>query len=160
MAVGVWRGVFAIGFCLALAACGSEDPAIPPEEAAPEPETLTSTDQFQATDSNFGPREEMPGAPLYAQHCAQCHDGTVPKAPHFSWLEMMTPRVMLRSLEEGIMQVQAAHLTDAERRHIVEYVTRAPAHTAEVAAVPMCDETVAFQAQMMVLLPVEAGSAL
>ena len=57
---------------LGLLACSNDEPA-----------TLQSTDDFQATNSDFGPREEMPGAPLYAQHCAHCHDGSVPKAPHF-----------------------------------------------------------------------------
>ncbi len=147
------RGLVMTSLFLGLVACNAGEPV--PEtpaaaelqgeaQAEPQAETLTSTDQFQATDSDFGPREEMPGAPLYAQHCASCHDGTVPKAPHFSWLEMMTPRVMLRSLEDGIMQMQAAHLSDAERRHIVEYVTRAPADTANVVSAPMCDESVAF----------------
>ena len=105
------------------------------------PATLTSTDEFQATDNSFGPREDMPGAKLYAQHCQQCHDGTVPKAPHFSWLEMMTPATMLKSMNEGIMQPQAAMLSEQERKHIVEYVTRAPADTELTVAIPWCDDT-------------------
>ncbi len=129
---------------LVLAACG-EAPETPfPTEPEAEPETLQSTDQFQATSGDFGPREEMPGAALYAQHCVYCHDGTVPKAPHFSWLEMMTPAVLLNSLEAGVMQPQAAMLSDAERRHVVEYITRAPADTLAVQTLPMCEADVAF----------------
>ncbi len=125
---------------LLLAACSEAPDTPPPEEAAAEPETLQSTDQFQATSGDFGPREEMPGAALYAQHCVHCHDGTVPKAPHFSWLEMMTPAVLLKSLEAGVMQPQAAMLSDLERRHVVEYITRAPADTVASQALPMCEE--------------------
>ncbi len=135
---------------LALVACTTEGE---PEEADA-PETLTSTDQFQATGGDFGPREEMPGAALYATHCAQCHDGTVPKAPHFTWLEMMTPAVMLKALNEGIMAPQAAHLDAAARRHIVEYVTRAPADTIATHTVPFCADGATFDAASR---PVKVG---
>ncbi len=136
---------------LLIAACGQQtgEGAQSSIKVAPpttdDPVLLESTDQFQATGSDFGPREEMPGAPLYATHCESCHDGTVPKAPHFSWLEMMTPAVMLKSLTQGIMQPQAAALTDAQRRHIVEYVTRAPADTDVDYPLPMCADDVTLE---------------
>ncbi|MEM7259105.1 MAG: PQQ-binding-like beta-propeller repeat protein, partial [Pseudomonadota bacterium] len=107
-----------------------------------EPVVLESTDQFQAVASDFGPREEMPGAPLYATHCEGCHNGTVPKAPHFSWLEMMTPAVLLKSLDEGIMKPQAAALSVEERRHVVEYITRTPADTKLTHTLPMCSQDI------------------
>ena len=84
---GVAQRFGLVGLCglvglLALAGCsGADEP----------PAQLESTDQFQATSGDFGPREEMPGAALYGTHCASCHAGQVPKAPHLSWLEMMTP---------------------------------------------------------------------
>lgn len=114
-------------FCAALFGCGAEQPT-----------TLESTDEFQATSSDFGPREEMPGAALYAAHCAACHDGTVAKAPHFSWLEMMTPKTLLAAMNEGIMAPQAAHLSAQQRRDITEYVTRAPADQDLAVAIPWC----------------------
>ena len=122
------RIVCTVVFCAGLAACGSDD----------EPATLGSTDDFQATSSDFGPREEMPGAPLYAAHCAQCHDGTVPKAPHFNWLEMMTPKTLLATMNDGIMAPQSAHLSDQQKRDITEYVTRAPADQDLAVSLPMC----------------------
>ena len=111
-----------------------------PQQSADEegPATLSSTDQLQATSSDFGPREEMPGAPIYAQHCDSCHNGTVPKAPHFSWLEMMTPKTLLASLNQGVMQPQAAALSELERRQVTEYITRMPADTEFEHALPMC----------------------
>ena len=118
-------------FALCLIGCTAEE--------AEAPATLESTDDFQATASDFGPREEMPGAPLYAEHCGHCHDGTVPKAPHFSWLEMMTPKTMMAAMNEGIMAPQSAHLTDRQRRDITEYVTRAPADTDIEVEIPWCE---------------------
>lgn len=105
-------------------------------------EKLSSTDQFQATSVDFGPREEMPGAALYKDHCAHCHNGTVPKAPHFIWLEMMTPATMLKTLNEGIMKREAEALSQEERRAVVEYVTRAPADTNTVVSLPVCSDGV------------------
>lgn len=146
------KGLFATAITLVLLGCGQQsapDAASEPpvaEVVAQQPEVLESTDQFQATASDFGPREDMPGAPLYAEHCDSCHNGSVPKAPHFSWLEMMTPAVMLRSLTQGIMQPQAAALTELQRRHIVEYVTRAPADADISHELPMCADDVTLDA--------------
>lgn len=131
------KRIVALTLAFAAAACTPDNPPV----AEDSPATLTSTDEFQATDHNFGPREQMPGAALYQAHCQQCHDGTVPKAPHFSWLEMMTPATLLASLNDGIMQPQAAALSQQERKHIVEYVTRAPADTELAAAIPWCDDS-------------------
>ncbi len=125
------RAFFCLAVCTAVIGCGSAQ-----EET---PATLESTDQFQATSSDFGPREEMPGAPLYAEHCGHCHDGTVPKAPHFSWLEMMTPKTFLAAMNEGIMAPQSAHLSAEQRRHITEYVTRASAADVAPPELPWCD---------------------
>jgi polyvinyl alcohol dehydrogenase (cytochrome) len=108
------------------------------KESTDEPATLSSTDEFQRTSFDFGPREEMPGAQIYQQNCAHCHDGTVSRAPHFIWLEMMTPKGMLRAMTDGVMKTQSAMLSEEDRRHIVEYVTRAPADQATARNLPMC----------------------
>lgn len=124
-----------MGACV-VAACSPEQTDSQPDN---QPETLSSTDQFQATADDLGPRDKMPGAALYVQHCGQCHNGSVPKAPHFSWLEMMTPGAVLKSMNEGLMQSQSQALSEQERRDIAEYVTRTSLNqeTAEVRA-PMC----------------------
>ena len=116
-------------------ASDSPDPAIPsaspdsqtgqPASESESPTTLDSTDQFQATSEDLGPREEMPGAPLYAQHCAACHEGGVSRSPTLNFLEMLTPQSVYASMTDGIMQPQSAHLTDEQRTHIAEYITRA-----------------------------------
>ncbi len=147
------KPIAALLAALLIAACGPQpaddapdlDEPVPQVPETDAPAVLESTDQFQATTADFGPREEMPGAALYARHCDSCHNGTVPKAPHFSWLEMMTPAVMLKSLTDGIMQTQAAALTDMERRHVVEYVTRAPVDTDVSYPLPMCSDEVTLE---------------
>lgn len=93
--------------------------------AADEPAVLGSTDEFQVGVSEFDvPRDELPGAALYATTCAMCHSGTVPKAPDFGWLEMMPARTLMAAMTDGIMKTQSAALTEAQRIHVVEYLTR------------------------------------
>ncbi len=93
-------------------------------DEAGEGAVLASTDEFQVGLGDLGDREALPGAALYADNCAACHDGSVPKAPLFTWLEMMSARTLLGAMNDGIMAAQAADLTADERVHIVEYLTR------------------------------------
>jgi polyvinyl alcohol dehydrogenase (cytochrome) len=127
-----------------LSACDAQPPSEPATEAAPaeasEAATLSSTDSLQITSGDFGPRDEMPGAPLYEENCAQCHDGTVPKAPHLIWLEMMTPKTLLAAMNDGIMRPQAAHLSALERQQVSEYITRTRSDDAEPTPIPWCED--------------------
>ena len=138
---------------LSLAGCGPATESPNPDAGygqgateAEGPTTLDSTDQFQAVSDDLGPREEMPGAALYAEHCALCHEGGVSKSPHLAFLEMMTPKAVYASMTDGIMQPQSAHLSDEQRTHIAEYITRAHLDAETVAArAPACTgEAAAF----------------
>ena len=85
---------------------------------------LESTEDMVATIGNFS-REGHPGGELFADNCASCHvGGTVPKAPDFTWLEMMSPDAIYNSMNNGIMQAQSAHLSDSEKLSLTEWVTR------------------------------------
>ncbi len=64
-----------------------------------------------------------PGKAVFEQACASCHEGGVPKAPHREFLQMMAPESILHALTSGVMQAQAAHLDDKERRAVVEFLT-------------------------------------
>ncbi len=86
--------------------------------------TLGSMDEQYAWVGDLGDRDALPGKPLYIEHCAGCHEAQVYKAPHTTWLELMSPQVLYRSITEGIMQSQAAHLSDGDKQHIVEYITQ------------------------------------
>ena len=92
--------------------------------AEAEPDTLGSMDEQYAWVGDLGDRDALPGKPLYIEHCAGCHEAQVYKAPHTTWLELMSPQVLYRSITEGIMQSQAAHLSDGDKQHIVEYITQ------------------------------------
>ena len=88
-----------------------------------EPATLGSMDEQYAWVGDLGDRDALPGKPLYIEHCAGCHEAQVYKAPHTTWLELMSPQVLYRSITEGIMQSQAAHLSGGDKQNIVEYIT-------------------------------------
>jgi len=62
------------------------------------------------------------GKRLYDQHCATCHGGTVAKAPPLSLLQIMAPGSILRAMNGGVMQQQAAPLTEVERRQLAEWL--------------------------------------
>ena len=113
-------GVLAI---LIAGACTPEDQAA--LQAESDATALESTDQFQVGLDELGDRDALPGAALYGASCASCHDGTVARAPHFSWLEMMPARTLMAAMNGGIMAVQAVDLDTSQREHIVEYLTRA-----------------------------------
>ncbi len=106
-----------------LSACEKQSaPPVTPE--ANESNALQSPDAFQIGMEELGPRELMPGAPLYETHCASCHAGTVTRAPAFAWLEMMTPQAVLATMTEGVMRQQANHLSVHQKRAVAEFITR------------------------------------
>jgi len=89
--------------------------------------------------------EASDSAALFAQHCLICHGGKVAKAPPVSLLQIMSASSVLRAMEQGVMQEQAAPLNGDQRRRVAEYITGqhlgdevltspAPACSAELAA--------------------------
>lgn len=68
--------------------------------------------------------EHHPGKRLYLAHCAICHEGGVPKAPHREFLETMAPAAIISSLTTGVMTQQATGLDGAQKRQLAEYLTR------------------------------------
>lgn len=67
-------------------------------------------------------REALPGAALFAGHCAACHRGGVEKAPTVAMIGMMTPEAVVAATH-GVMRAQASGLGDTERLQIAEYLT-------------------------------------
>jgi len=68
------------------------------------------------------------GEEIYQRACAACHEGGVKKAPHKMFLQMMPADGILNAMNQGIMQMQAASLSAAERRTVAEYLA---GHTVE-----------------------------
>ena len=105
---------------------------------AKEVDTLRSTDDMQSGAADFD-RQSHPGRALYEKNCNHCHNGLVPKAPGFNWVEMMSPAAVHDALNTGIMKTEAAHLNDNQRLQITEYITRTRIKTLDDIARPAPD---------------------
>ncbi len=72
---------------------------------------LTASLAMCATDDPYA-------AQLFQKHCASCHDsasGAAGRVPQVSVLKTMTPAAIQRTLESGVMKVQAAPLSGDEK---------------------------------------------
>lgn len=72
-----------------------------------------------------GADEQHPGADIYAQQCANCHESGMARAPARNILELMSPNSMLATLTEGVMQQQTANLSEQQKKDVVEYLVGA-----------------------------------
>ena len=136
------RATFLVLLSFLIAGCEQTDTESAPVIAPTEPELLTSTDDMQTGAADFD-RSTHPGKGLYEESCSGCHDGTVSRAPHFSWLEMMDASVVYQAMNDGVMSVQAEALTDEDKILITEYLTRtklAGGAALKVIEPPMCTD--------------------
>lgn len=108
-----------VAISLAAAGCG------PKAGHGAEETRVKSTDEFVQKRGDAIDPKTHPGGPIFAEHCATCHNGRVPKAPAAVWLEMMAPDQILAAMDDGVMRQQAEHLTTDERRLVAEYLARA-----------------------------------
>ena len=67
------------------------------------------------------------GEVVYKQHCAACHEGSIPRMPTREALRGMTPEHVETSLSSFTMRRQGAALSAAERRAVAAFVTGRPA---------------------------------
>ena len=58
------------------------------------------------------------GEAVYKQHCAACHDGSLPRMPSRDALRRMAPEAVETELSSFAMRRQAAALSPAERRAV------------------------------------------
>jgi len=71
-----------------------------------------------------GPDANNPGAALYAQKCAQCHDHPVDRIPARVFLSIVkTPEQVVTALTSGVMQPMAAGLSADQIKSLASYVT-------------------------------------
>ena len=63
------------------------------------------------------------GEAIYKQHCASCHEGSLPRMPSRDALRTMAPEAIDTELSSFSMRRQAAALTPAERRAVAAYLT-------------------------------------
>ena len=97
----------------------------------------TATASAAAVEAPAVDREKTPGADVYRNHCASCHEGQVGKAPSKVFLELMPHDAILGAVTSGVMQVQARALTDEQRRQVADYIAGGAPAVAP-AAMPKC----------------------
>jgi polyvinyl alcohol dehydrogenase (cytochrome) len=84
-----------------------------------------------------------PGDVVFAQNCASCHLGQVPRAPHKMFLEMMATDAIFASLDAGIMRSHGEKLTATQKHDVARYLGGdKPAVAAPLA--PKCTGQAAF----------------
>ena len=67
--------------------------------------------------------QRWPGAPVFGEHCAMCHEGQVPAAPEQLFLHMMTPGAILAALTHGMMVEEGKPLSLRQKREVAEYLS-------------------------------------
>ena len=130
---------------LLLGGCGAGNG--PDEPAAQAADALAQDGQLaaEAGDSTaetmldiLRAKQAMPGQPIYQAYCGSCHEGAVMRAPHREMIGLMTPEAILASLTTGIMQQEAAALSQEERVLVAEYLAGAELGALAVSELPRC----------------------
>ena len=66
--------------------------------------------------------EAADGMALYQAHCAACHDGQVPRAPHMITFSTIGAATILNAMNNGVMRAQAAALSATEREVLAGFL--------------------------------------
>lgn len=131
------RGLVTLAFVLVCASAVADD------TQAPGSQKLGSVKEFDTRSSVVDP-ETLPGAKVFAAHCAQCHLGEVPKAPQKMFLQMLSGPTIYEALMHGLMRTEARSLSDTERVQVAEYLSGAPLSAqAGEAPAPRCSSAAA-----------------
>lgn len=67
--------------------------------------------------------EKSPGAQIYRETCAACHNAGVGRAPQRFILQDMTPRAIHNALTQGAMRPQGAALSAEQKVAVAEYIS-------------------------------------
>jgi len=67
------------------------------------------------------------GEAVYREHCAACHEGSIPRMPTREALRAVAPEHIESELASFSMRRQAAALSPAERRAVAEFLSGRPA---------------------------------
>lgn len=131
-----------------LPGCGMRDePQTPAQAAAAAPvqqSEQASDDVMENLSGQKGGGEDLPGAQLYAKHCAECHSVSIARAPHQSFLAMLSGDMILRSMNDGLMQPMANDLSMQERKDIAEFLAGSAGQKAAVTPAYCEEESARF----------------
>ncbi len=64
------------------------------------------------------------GAEVFKTMCAACHENVSSRAPSPVMLGLMSPNGIVRALKDGVMRAQGQALSDSDKVHIAEYLTK------------------------------------
>ncbi len=125
---------------------GCDEAKETPPAPAPEDTKAAPSDVYSGGKgdfSNLDPAKAGRGGEVYAEVCAACHDKGLNRAPQRAMLSLMTPESIHRALTEGVMQEQAAGLSDDDKVKVAEYLANRQMGAADTVAPPlMCAEGV------------------
>ena len=116
MRVFTW-GRLAVGWLVAVLGSSVLSSAVLAVEADPASSVKMTRLGLRGFDS------DAPGHAIYQQTCAACHDKGVARAPNPRMLQFLTTGSIYRALTRGVMQTQAAALTDLQKQQVAEYIT-------------------------------------
>ena len=106
-----------------LSACSDEGTSETQTGIAEQQVVAEPTDEvIQNMRGQTGGSEDHPGSLLYVQHCAKCHSLPVSRAPHKSFIVMMSGDMILKTMNEGVMQQMSVELNSEQKKQIVEYL--------------------------------------
>jgi len=88
------------------------------------------------TDSSAGSQQSA--VENYQQYCAQCHEGGVPRAPHSVTFQLIGSAAVLKSMNDGVMQLQAEPLTMDERSRLAEHLGGSFLDSADARSLLLC----------------------
>ena len=111
-------------------------------------DSTSDPDGLQAIANERLARESLPGRVHYEQQCAACHDGNLKRAPHRDMIGLMTADAILRTLTDGIMQEEAAGLSETERLMVATYLSGAEADEA-LPQLGSCQSSAPFDAKAL-----------
>lgn len=74
--------------------------------------------------ATFGQVTAGPGAAVYRQHCASCHDSGAVRIPSRAILQQRTSATILKALNSGVMKQQGATLSLGERTTVAAWLGR------------------------------------
>ncbi|MCR9193921.1 MAG: PQQ-binding-like beta-propeller repeat protein [Hyphomonas sp.] len=82
---------------------------------------------------------------LYQDHCAICHNGTIPEAPTRETLERMTSPNLIAAMTDGVMAPQSVRLSSFDKEILATYLGGAADDAARRAIdMPRCEGDLSF----------------
>ena len=89
--------------------------------------------------TGHGPADELgPGAAIYRESCAGCHEAGTDRAPQRMNLANMTPEAIHRALADGAMREQGAALSADQKLAVAEYLSGRTFGSHALAATNVC----------------------